>query len=100
MYLWHLNTTKNRGIFKMFKHMFKSLTGKNALNDDVNDSQKQLPAKDDAIYKDLEKNLNIFKSFYNYPNNNDIVVRKLIIGGSNISASIFFIDSITDPRII
>lgn len=83
----------------MFKHMFKSLTT-NALNDDVNDSQKQLPAKDDTIYKDLEKNLNIFKSFYNYPNNNDIVVRKLIIGGSNISASIFFIDSITDPRII
>lgn len=56
--------------------------------------------KKENIDPNLENTIEIFKSIYSIPLNSDIKIRNILIGGLNKKASIIYISTISDSKII
>src|SRR5699024_9061370 len=82
-----LNMTGGR---RMLRRMKKRMVGR-----PVPSEQEQ-----EKISINLEKTLDIFKKAYAYPENSDLIVRNLTIGGSNQKAALIFILTITKTDLI
>jgi len=61
-------------------------------------TQKKI--KEQYIPTNLKKTIEIFKSLYHYPDNSDVYLRNLQIGGLEKKATILFINTITDSKAI
>ncbi|WP_163969707.1 spore germination protein [Oceanobacillus halotolerans] len=63
-------------------------------------SKEDIKQKEQDIGKKLQKNTQTFQSIYSYPDNQDVKIRELHIGGLNKKATVIFISTITDTNII
>lgn len=53
------------------------------------------PASEDSISNDIERNIEYVEKCFNYPQNNDIVIRRLRVAGKH-RAFIFYVDGMVD----
>ncbi|MGM8216668.1 spore germination protein [Bacillaceae bacterium W0354] len=83
-------------ILKMLKKIF---TDKNE-NKNNQSTSKNNELENKKLSTDLKKSVDIFKSIYFYPNNNDVQFRDIHINSKNIKASLLFINTISDMQLI
>lgn len=63
-------------------------------------STEQNPLKNKKIDPSLENTIEALKFLYTMPSNSDVKIRNILIGGLNKNASILYISSISDSKII
>ncbi|RKQ15604.1 spore germination protein [Oceanobacillus bengalensis] len=54
----------------------------------------------EKIDSELTKTVNIFKTIYSYPDNQDVTIRNIHINGLNKDGALLFISTITDTKVI
>lgn len=67
---------------------------------DKKSSAEDIKLKESKISPCLEKSLEIFRSIYSIPINQDVKIRNIRISGLLRQAAILYIDTITDPKAI
>lgn len=63
-------------------------------------SIEEIALKKQKVDDNLNRTIEILKTLYFVPNNNDITIRNIVIGGLNKKASIICINTISDPKIV
>ena len=56
--------------------------------------------KKESINRSLDKTIDIVKSIYSIPSNNDVKIRNIIIGGINKKAALVYISTIVDLQLL
>jgi spore germination protein KA len=89
-------------MLKMFKKRLKNLVEKIKIEEEYKEqsSAEEIELKEQAVSSVLENNIKTFQSIYSMPDNVDVKIRKLNVGGMNKKAAILFINSIIDTKVI
>lgn len=63
-------------------------------------SDQDIKMKNQSVNTNLDKTVTLFKSIYSFPDNMDVYFRTLTIGGINKKATLLFIKTISDLKLI
>ncbi|MBT2638154.1 spore germination protein [Bacillus sp. ISL-39] len=86
----------------MLKEMLRLITKQQRTTASAVDKLEgeQTSLKEKGFSKNLQENLTILKQLYSIPDNKDIKLRELYLGGFNKQAALLFISTITDVKSI
>jgi spore germination protein KA len=83
--------------------LLKKLTGRKQKLKRVNIKDtldNQANQKNQSVSNNIDKNIELVKKIYQFPNNRDVKFREFRVGGTGLRIAIFFISSITDVRTV